>query len=241
MGLGRFEAFQVSVGQSDLWIGVRQKHSGAHVEAMAEAVRSELTECTASLNAYEKRHPGFFSALSPVPEDPQATGMISKMIRAGRCAGTGPMAAVAGAIAEKVGSMLAKRFPLRELIVENGGDVYLDIEEPVRMAVFAGSSVLSGRLGVIIPASVSPAGVCTSAGTVGPSYSEGSADAVMICCADAAEADAYATGFGNQVRSKDDVDRVIGQIREVDRIITAVVIKDDKAGICGECEVYAHS
>lgn len=241
MGLGRFETFEVSVGPSDLWIGITREHPGEELEDMIQTVHDELEACIATLNTYEMMHPGFFSALSPVSEDPQAPGIVSKMIHAGGCAGTGPMAAVAGAVAERVGTMLKDRFALLEVIVENGGDIYLDIDKPVHMGIFAGSSVLSGKLGLIIPASVTPAGVCTSAGTVGPSYSQGRADAVVICCTDTAEADAYATGFGNRIQDTADVDRVIEQIREVDRIIGAAVIKEDKAGICGKLEVYALS
>lgn len=147
------------------------------------------------------------------------------------------MGAVAGSIAGYVAQSIEGAYGTEELIIENGGDIYVRVIRPLTMAVYAGSSPLSQKLGVIIPSGYTSLGVCTSAGTVGPSISYGKADAVMIICEDIALADAYATAFGNRVVVKEDVDRVIEHIREVPEILSAIVIKDDRAGVAGEFEV----
>ena len=123
------------------------------------------------------------------------------MAMAGEKAGVGPMAAVAGAFSEEIGKTLLRTFPINELVVENGGDIFLKLEKPLVLSVYAGTSVLSEKIGIEIPAQETPLGVCTSAGTVGPSHSFGKADAVMVACKNTAVADAFATALANQVKT----------------------------------------
>ena len=110
------------------------------------------------------------------------------------------MSAVAGAVALKVGENLKKRFGIKEVIVENGGDIYADLCQDMDISVFAGSSPLSEKVGLHIEAAYAPLGICTSSGTVGPSLSFGKADAVMIVCSDVMLADTYATAFANTIQ-----------------------------------------
>lgn len=105
------------------------------------------------------------------------------------------------------------------------------------MSVYAGNSPLSEKIGIEIQASESPLGVCTSAGTVGPSISFGKADAVMIICRNTALADAFATGFGNRVKTPEDVQKVIGETEYYPEILSAVIICRDKIGIRGKFEM----
>lgn len=94
------------------------------------------------------------------------------------------MSAVAGAFARETGRMLRREFGVGEVVVENGGDIYADVHRPLDVALFAGESPLSERVGLHIPGGAFPLGICTSSGTVGPSLSFGRADAVMIVCCD---------------------------------------------------------
>lgn len=134
------------------------------------------------------------------------------MLAAGRAAGVGPMAAVAGAIAEGVGRRLLKDFGLRELVVENGGDLWLSLQEPLTVGVYAGLSSLSMTFGVVVPAELCPCALATSSGTVGPSLSFGKADAAVILARDGATADAWATALGNQVRSRSDAEAAVREL-----------------------------
>jgi ApbE superfamily uncharacterized protein (UPF0280 family) len=172
------------------------------------------------------------------------------MIAAGEEAGVGPMAAVAGAVAEFLGRDLDGEFRCREIAVENGGDLWLKFEEDIDAAVFAGASPLSGRVGVSIPAALSPLGLCTSSGTVGPSLSLGRADAAMIAYRSAAEgspsaasaaapcaaalADAWATALGNAVSSELDIEVALDLTRGAAGLVSALVVKDGRMGIRGE-------
>ena len=147
----------------------------------------------------------------------------------------GPMAAVAGAIAELVGRELLRFSP--EVIVENGGDIFLCSSQRRRVGIFAGPSPFSNRIAIEVESAGKPLGVCTSAGTVGHSISFGRADAACVISRDAALADAAATAVGNLVQSEEDIPRAIEFARSVEGVIGAVVIKGKHMGAWGEIEV----
>ena len=122
------------------------------------------------LEKYASLHPQFLTSLSPLAPDPWAPPLVRAMLAAGNAAGTGPMAAVAGAIAQAVGMDLA---PLAdgEVMVENGGDIYLEATREVTVGLEAGDSPISGRLGISIAPEAMPLCLGTSSGTVGHSLS----------------------------------------------------------------------
>jgi ApbE superfamily uncharacterized protein (UPF0280 family) len=132
---------------------------------------------------------------------------------------------------------LKKRFKIEELIVENGGDIYADIQHDLDVSVFAGQSPLSEKIGLRIDTKESPLGICTSSGTVGHSLSFGKADAVMIVCKNASLADGYATTFANQIQTADDINPVLGLIECKKDILSALLVKGDKMGIVGKFEL----
>lgn len=239
MGLGRFSSVQLSVAQSDLWIGF-DAVSASRLEksVLIQSARRALIRSRTAVMEYGQGHKRFFTALSPLPADPEAGKLPNQMLRAAIRAGVGPMSAVAGAISETVGEALLREFSFSELVVENGGDLFVKTTKELPLRIFAGRSPLSGKIGIRIPADRTPLGVCTSSGTVGPSFSKGAADAVTICCRDAALADAYATAYANEVRCKEDLQQVIAGIREHQEILCAVVIKDDRVAMCGVFEVF---
>lgn len=105
------------------------------------------------------------------------------------------------------------------------------------IAVFAGASPLSERVGLRIRAEEGPVGICTSSGTVGPSLSLGKADAVMVVCRDAALADTYATAFANEIQSADDIPACLKRMKQKEDILAAIAIKEDKIGISGIFEL----
>ncbi len=187
-----------------------------------------LTEERRKLEDYLRRHPEFLEALSPLPLDPEAPEVVKRMLLAGKKAGVGPMAAVAGAIAEVVGRRLKAQGLTREVLVENGGDVFLSLEREATVGIWAGDSPLSGRLGLRLPRELMPCAVCTSSGTVGHSLSLGRADALCVLAKDAALADALATALGNLVRGPEDFKRLKKAARRHPEILGLVCIVGDK-------------
>ena len=147
------------------------------------------------------------------------------------------MSTVAGLFAREVGNEIIQNFSLKELVIENGGDLYAMLNKELILSVFAGDSPLSERMGLRITSEISPLGICTSAGTVGPSLSYGKADAVVVIAEDALVADAFATAFGNKVKSPNDVEKVISQAEKYPEILSLLIICEDKIGVRGDYEI----
>ena len=227
MARGGLVSFRVAVKETDLMVLAARDFTNE----VREAVVKERQQ----LEGYIEAHPDFVKTLAPWPEDPFAPGLVREMIAAGKKTGVGPMAAVAGAIAERVGRALMPSSP--EVIVENGGDIFLKISRPATVALFAGKSPLSQKVGLKIEPLLGPLGVCTSSGTVGHSLSFGRADAACVLAPSAALADACATALGNRVPDAGAIDAALEWVAEVPGILGAVVIVGDKLGAWGQVEL----
>ena len=187
------------------------------------------------LEDYIRTRPEFLSTLMPYPEDPFAPPIVREMIQATRRFAVGPMAAVAGAIAHFVGTDLLHYS--EEVIVENGGDIFINTKRPATVSIFAGSSTLTDRLGLVLQPECMPMGVCTSSGTVGHSLSLGHADAVCVVASSASIADAAATALGNKVTNTSKLSGEIESIRESEDIRGGVVIIGETVASWGEIEL----
>ncbi len=230
----RFHSFVVNYKETDLWIGV---DPASFRDEMKEISLLKVKELRSVLEVYLLNDPVFGTTFEPHQVEQNAPEIVRVMAQAGQKADVGPMAAVAGAFSEAVGHHLLEMFDIQELVVENGGDIFLKINRNLLMSVYAGNSPLSEKIGIEILASESPLGVCTSAGTVGPSVSFGKADAAMVICKNTALADAFATRFGNLVKTPEDVPKVIDQTAQFPEILSAVIICRDKIGIRGKFEM----
>ncbi len=158
------------------------------------------------LESYIATHPRFAESYVPVQVEQQAPAIVQQMARAAWRANVGPMAGVAGAVAEYVARGLAKRSP--NVIVENGGDIYIMGTEERTVALWSGSPGVD-LIGLRIPPGMQPVAVCTSSATVGPSVSFGSAEAVTALAHDGALADAVVTALANTVHDADDIPKAI--------------------------------
>ncbi|MFA6012588.1 MAG: UPF0280 family protein [Desulfobacteraceae bacterium] len=187
------------------------------------------------LETYIQDHPEFATTLSPFPIQGPAPKIIRDMVAATALAGVGPMASVAGAISEYVGHDLSELSD--EVIIENGGDTYIKVKEPLTMAIAAGNSPLSMKVGLFFNRTDQPFSVCTSSGTVGHSLSFGRADAVCIVADSAILADAAATAVGNRVKTGRDIDRAIRFGKSIEGIQGIVIIAGKEMGLWGDVEL----
>lgn len=219
--------FEVVHGETDL-------HIAAMRDLKAEAARL-VADLRASLEGYVAAHPHFAESFAPVDAEAGAPQIVRAMAAAGRAAGVGPMAAVAGAIAERVARGLA---PLSsEVIVENGGDLFIVGTAPRTVLLLAGDSPLSGKVALSLPAGAPPVAVCTSSGKVGHSVSLGTAHAVTVVASDGALADAVATAAGNLVHGPEDIEQALGRAMGVRSVIGAVVVSEDSLGALGKIKL----
>lgn len=184
---------------------------------------------------YIRRCKKFLTTFEPIEVYDDAPQIIKDMAFAGKIAGVGPMAAVAGAIAEYIGKDLLKFSD--QIIIENGGDIFMKATDKKLMGIYAGNSPFTGKIGIQIEPEQTPLGICTSSGTVGHSISFGRADAATILSKWTALADAVATATGNIVKTEDDIHKGIDFARSISGIEGVIIIVGSKIGIWGNVKI----
>lgn len=217
-------SFNVTIKETDLYIRARRDFRKKALEIVQRQ--------RALLENYITRHPGFMTALEPFPIGDDAPAIARTMEDAAAKVGVGPMAAVAGAFAEYVGKELLRFTP--EVIVENGGDIFLKTLKPRLIGVYAGESPYTGKIALNIEPADTPLGICTSSGTVGHSLSFGKADAAILLSPSASLADAAATAVCNLVKTEDDIQKALDFAKGVEGLTGAAVIINDKMGVWGK-------
>jgi uncharacterized protein len=221
---GDLVSFTATLKETDLYIRAARDLTREALAAIRE-VRNHLEQ-------YIRDHPFFLHSLEPVAVEDRAPEIVRVMSEAARLANVGPMAAVAGAMAGLVGGKLLGFSP--EVIVENGGDIFLKVNSRRQIGIYAGGSPFTGQLAIEVEPAQTPLGVCTSSGTVGPSLSLGLADAAVILSPSAALADAAATAVGNMVKSEQDIDAAIERGKRIEGVIGIVVIIGGSMGAWGD-------
>ncbi len=220
-------SFHVVVKETDLYI---RASSDLKIKA-----RSLVLKYRRILEKYIDKHPLFATSLEPIMVAEDAPAIIREMAASASKVDVGPMAAVAGAIAQFVGEELLPHSS--EVIIENGGDIYLKSLKDRTVAIYTGRSPLSGKIGLEIKAAETPLAICTSSGTVGHSLSLGKADAVVAVSKSATLADAAATAIGNIIIQPDDIQNGIEFAKRMEGLSGVVIIKDDKIGIWGNLTI----
>ena len=229
-GPDRLARFSVRYKETDLWIGVDRASCR---DCLRSDVLALVIDLRTRLEAYIGRSPEFLSSFEPLPEDPCAPEIAKAMSMAGARAGVGPMAAVAGAFADRVARFLLREGRCREAVVENGGDIALSGARDYTAALLAGGSQLSGTLGLRVRGGAYR-GLASSAGRVGPSYSAGRADACSVLARDAASADAFATAFGNRLGSAADIGPVLDLARGTRGVLGIALVLGGAFGCAGD-------
>jgi len=220
--------FQVTIEETDLDIAIRQERFNPKIKDMVYLL---VQKERLLLKDYIKKDPEFIKALEPYAPLPGAPLSALSMSKAAQLAGVGPMAAVAGYFSEIVGKMLSNYSG--EVIVENGGDIWLKLKKTRTVGIFAGNSPFSNRIGLEINPNSTPLGICTSSGTVGHSLSFGKADAMVIVAESAILADAVATAACNMVKSERDLERAVNFALDIPGVIGALSILGDKMAAKG--------
>lgn len=216
-------AFSVHIDETDLHILAESR--------LTDLARKAVETVRAAVLQYISIHPEFKKTLIPIDVDVGAPDIVKRMANAAHLAGTGPMAAVAGAIAEHVGRRLLRRST--EVIVENGGDIFILSRVQRIIAVYAGSSSLSMKFGLRLDPAPDGIGICTSSATVGHSLSFGKADAVVISADECALADAVATATCNRVTLPSSLEPALTFACGIAGVRGAVIILDDTIAAAG--------
>ena len=224
---GGLKSFQVVVGETDLLICAESD--------LKTQARDLVFMFRHQIETYIERHPEFLTSLLPLGDDPCAPPIVRDMLRSATKAGVGPMASVAGAVAQWVGEALSDLSG--QVIIENGGDIFMTAKRPVTVSIFAGNSPLSGKFGLCIPERQMPLGICSSSATVGHSLSHGITDVVCVLSKSTVLADAAATALGNRVLKRTDLKQAAHWAKQIGGIIGGVVIVEDTMATWGDMEL----
>ena len=220
-------SFTVVIKESDLYI-----RAARNLQRKAYKI---LQKCRIPLEKYIEQHPAFLTSLEPFPVAEDAPHIVKAMAEATSKVGVGPMASVAGAIADIVGRELLVFSP--EVIVENGGDIFIKSAKSRLVGILAADSPFTGRLAIEVEGEETPLGICTSSGTVGHSLSFGRADAVIVLSPSTALADAAATAIGNLVVRTEDIPLGLEFAKGIEGLKGTIIIKGDKMGVWGEVKL----
>jgi len=198
-----------------------------------DAVTAQIVRQRRILEDYIERCAEFRSSLEPVELLAEAPEIARRMVRAARFVGVGPMAAVAGAMAQ-CAAEAGLQAGAPEAIVENGGDIYIKAAQPVIIALVTGTTKPANRLAFALQPKDTPISICSSSGKMGHSKSLGQCDLAAVVATDAALADAAATQAANLVGTIEDVDSALERIVAIAGVDGVMIVKDDRVGLAGD-------
>jgi len=200
---------------------------------LKKEVEDEVKRQRDAIKHYIRDNPEFYTSFSPLHCESNEA-IINLMCDSE----TGPMASVAGAIAEVTGKKILTF--TKQVFIENGGDIFARMHKDFNVGIYTGNPSLSFRLGLRIKGRNLPIGIATSSGTVGHSFSYGKADAVTVISASAALSDGSATYFGNLITGdaieKEAVEKEIKKFPFIEGIL---IIKGKEIFVWGEIELVA--
>ena len=198
-------------------------------------VRSILIKYYNQIKEYTEANPEFLSSLSPLAVDDTAPAIVKDMLRVSLLAGVGPFSSVAGAIACYVGKEILKMS--EEVIVENGGDVFLKINSSKEIGIYLGKSFNPDLLSVRIKERAYPFGICSSSSKIGHSLNFGNTDLLTVLAKDAILADGLATAYSNRIKKRVDVDRVIKDAKKNPSVEAVIIAFSNELFFWGDIEI----
>lgn len=233
---GRFTSLVYRYKDSDIWIAF-DKESLVNKDDILAFVDVKCRSLWSDFENYFVNDPDFENSLDPYVVSEHATPSIRSLSERSFITGVGPMAGIAGLFAEEIGRGLKNEFNLSEIIIENGGDDYIDVRNDIKVSLYAGEHPLSNKIHLIIEPDLCPIGLCASSGKFGHSKSFGKADLVSVACRDTVLADQYATAFANRIQEENDVKGVIDSALQIPDILHMAVFKDKTFAIGGYLKV----
>jgi len=218
-------SFEISYKETDLFISTDKALD-------KEEVRKIVKNYYEAIASYIKINPSFFASLVPIDIDEQAPPIVKDMVSSSSKAGVGPFSAVAGAISWYVGNNLTKI--CSEVIVENGGDLFLKVNEDKKIGLYLGKNFSPSFITIKLKKKDKPFGIASSSSKIGHSLNFGDADLVTIVASDSILADAFATAFSNQIKKERDIHRILREARKLPFLWGIVVAFKKKLFFWGE-------
>lgn len=205
-----------------------------------KSVRDIIMKQRDILEKYILTDPKFLDSLLPVPKLPEYAPKIAQMMqKAGALTEVGPMAAVAGSIAQfavETEAFMGDGGSLKteEAIVENGGDIFMALDSELILGIHSDVEALRGKLAFCIRPEDTPLAVCSSSSTMGHSLSLGNCNLATVFSKSGALADAAATRACNLVKNVSDIQSTLNKISAIPGILGLMIIKGDSVGMAGD-------
>jgi len=200
-----------------------------------EKAQGILVECYGQIEEYIKKNPLFLRSFSPLENDQAAPPIIKEMLESSKVTGIGPFSAVAGAVASYVGRELLNY--CQELIVENGGDIFLKINEDKVIGVYLGQGFKINSLNLKIKKRSQAFGIASSSSSLGHSLNFGKADLVSVVAKNIIIADGFATAISNRIKKVEDVDKVLDEAKNKLPVEGLLVAFEEKIFLWGDLEI----
>lgn len=197
----------------------------AESEDFYETAVKAILEARSEIETFAILNPLFLISYEPI--ECNAAGVVQRMCNAAKLAKVGPMASVAGAIADYVVEKMVEK-GAKFAVVDNGGDISISTDRELRVGIYP------TNLAFVIPPG-RRIGICTSSGKIGPSVSFGFADCATVIAENACIADAFATALGNRVKEDCNVEEVVREFYEEfhNHILGLFVVKDELIAFAG--------
>ena len=229
-------SFRIQRKETDIYVAVdnRKKKELPSIIAKTEKLIGDFRR---DIENYIRNYPVFEVSFRPVAVSSDAPQVIKDMARAASLVNVGPFASVAGAIAGAVGKKLSEEIP--DVIVENGGDVFIKSTKPRTVGIYCEPDDISNRIGLEVHPGDTPLGICASSGTYGHSFSFGRADLAVAVSSSCALADACATAVGNLIKEEKDIAKGINFAKSIEGIKGIVIVKDGRLGFWGDIKVVS--
>ena len=218
-------SMEIVYKESDLFLSLDKPIEEETVKGLVKKYYEEIAQ-------YIKINPHFFSSLSPIEIDEDAPLIVKDMMKASLKARVGPFSSVAGAISWYVGRELLKI--CSEVIIENGGDLFLKINEDKRIGLYLGEKFSPSFITIKLRKRETPFGVASSSSYIGHSLNFGNADLVTVIAADSILADSFATSFSNRIKKKKDVEKIIKEVKKLPFIEGIIIAFKNKLFLWGK-------
>ncbi|MFH1062388.1 MAG: UPF0280 family protein [Candidatus Omnitrophota bacterium] len=219
-------AFKIDYFESDLLICAEKN--------IQHQAKQALVFYHQQVQTYVENNLMFAQSLIPLALDKKAPRIIQQMYKASKKAKVGPMATVAGAIAEAVGKDMSKFSS--EIIVENGGDIFMATNHLRKIGIFAGIGCIYNQLVFSIDPRQTPCGICASSGQFGHSLSFGTSNATIVVAKTSALADGFATAIANIIKTDADLEIAVKLAQKLPEIRGLIAITSSKLTAYGDIE-----
>ena len=202
-------------------------------EEYMDVAVEELQKQRGLIEEYILKHKEFLSSLKPVKVK-DAPEIVRLMAQGAKIANVGPMAAVAGTLAEFCVRKMMKH-GAKTALVENGGDVFAYTSIPLHIGIYAGYTKLADKLALRLDPENTPLSICSSS-KLGHSLSFGNCDLASVFSKKSYVADAVATAVANRVKEENDIEPTLKWALKLKDVIGVLIVKDDKVGIMGDTQ-----